>query len=154
MFTFHTNFESNVLFREATETSETDTVVRRPAVIIQLDVPYQNVEKFLSSAKKKIEGNKKRITIEESAVKQLPVNIPNNFKLKTWEWTSNPPYLNRQKYHPKDKVYSTAHHLVACYYRKKPFRVGEVFLVSNTAATLQRFVSYAKTDFPLKITRR
>lgn len=132
-------------------------VIRRPVVIIQLDVKHnQNIETFLVDLKKDIEKRRtrNRLTITESIPETPQVNIPYKFKLKTWEWTSRSPYLNYQKYHRKDKKYTTTHHLVACYYRMGPSGAAELFLVSNAFMSLKRFLKYSNSEFPLKIAKR
>lgn len=131
--------------------SQIQLLVRRPATIIQLDVKNQNIETFIACIKNRF---RRQITITDTNVEVSQANIPIQFNCVTWEWTSASPYLNHQKYHPGDVKNSTTHHLVACYYRSIPSKGGEVFLVSNTTASLQRFVKYAKTDFPLQITKR
>lgn len=137
-----------MIFRDLTEYE----LIRRPVVIMQLDVKENhNIETLLADLKKLIQ---RRTEFKESTIETPPVNIPIKFKFKTWEWTTNTRHLNHQKYYPEDNKYTITHHLVACYYRMGPPQVAEVFLVSNTAVSLQQFVKYANADFPLKITRR
>lgn len=133
-------------------TESANETIRRPVVIIQLDLKNNpNIETFLTNVKNQIE---KRTKITESPTETPSVNMSNKFKLKTWKWTSNSPNLNYKKYHPSDEKYTTTHHLVACYYRMGTSQAAEVFLVSNTSISLRRFQKYADYEFPLKITKR
>ncbi|KAG4078312.1 hypothetical protein HA402_013022 [Bradysia odoriphaga] len=118
---------------------------------MQLDACNQNIETFLDNLKKRLE---KRTTIIERIVQTHSANTPIKFKSKTWEWTSTSPCLIYQKYHPNDEKITTTQHLVALYYRMGPTQTAEVFLVSNSAVSLQRFTRNANAEFPIKITKR
>ncbi|XP_037039455.1 uncharacterized protein LOC119076667 [Bradysia coprophila] len=136
---------------QETEPEPGNGSIRRPAVIMQLDVCNQNIETFLENLKKRIE---KRTKITERMLQTHSTNTPIKFKSKTWEWTSTSPCLSYQKYHPNDDKTTTTQHLVVLYYRMGPTETAEVFLVSNSAVSLQRFARNANTAFPTNITRR